>query len=523
MVMIMRKRVISLVLVLVMIAGICACAKPGANTDDNWFEDSAIINTEFTREKLAQSDTHYVLDYFEASERWAISFVEENYNGYSPFGIAADFMTGQNSVASIFKGVDAVFSTMSYWVQFESESEITGLLKDEAGLYGLHLQVVMRKAEDRVTLLGFVTNQTRQINRPVELAQFLNSVPGYENLQAAEPETEDGITAINLTEKMDGLRVINVIPAGNKLYVLGYDPGYRMAGKSENEVTWADGTLGVFSTESFALLYEYKLTIDFQKMRYFEADGEDLIFSPDTENGSYYRASKTGVTKLDSAPESTEGVYRLSDSAVIRQSDGSLLLEKDGQTTTLFAGIPFEVEKDNMTESVGYTFRYRLSDTAFVYSKYGYEWLIGSRIYDISTGTDTPIALPNAETALYPVAAGNGKVVLVPDFIENATSGGPYIYDVMTGETSTANWLMFYNDRSYPVFKLSGDTLAAFSVDDNGLAIRLCDLNTETVMNLFELHYQAAQPLAVYDTEDAFWFTTDAYSLSDTYLFFISK
>ena len=150
----------SVILILIFMFGLFGCTT--APADDNWFEESPIINTAYTREYLSQTQIYSTNDIFGAAENWAKEFVSENYKSNSPTGITVGFESGGNTVPSVFTGMDTVFSTMSYYVRFTAQTAPKGLAADANGQYGFHLQMVMKNdGENKLTLLGFVTNQTR--------------------------------------------------------------------------------------------------------------------------------------------------------------------------------------------------------------------------------------------------------------------------------------------------------------------------------------------------------------------------
>lgn len=226
------------------------------------------------------------------------------------------------------------------------------------------------------------------------------------------------------------------------------------------------------------------------------------------------------MTKLEKAPDSASGVYQLSDLTVIRESGFDLLLEKDGKSVPILTGVPYDEQNDNMGEASAYRFRFKVSDSSFVYIKYGYEWIIECGIYNVETGKTTLFSHPDADM-LIPVAAENGRVALIADTMEKHSSFGPFIYDSASGKTENLNWFgAEVNDIAAPIFGLFGDTLAAFSQENTGFTIRLCNLNDKTDLRTFGISdYEAAQPSAAFLTEDAYWLTTEAYSLSDLYVF----
>ena len=333
------------------------------------------------------------------------------------------------------------------------------------------------------------------------------------------PKAESPVEFVNLTELSGDLFAFDAIPVGKTLFVFGYYTNNPTRYDSSKVVMKA------FSIDDICLLYEY--TFPYKSLYYGSLTVENgglIIQFNDEEIYKYYRATEKSVEPLETTPDRASGIYRLSDTAVIKQTeDGGLALEKNGITTTLFTGVPFSDQTVNIDASCYYVFKYRLSDTSFLYMKYGYEWVDECGVYDIVTGKSAVLTHPNTDTLL-PRAADNGRVILIADTLDGYTSYGPYVYDSSNGEINDLAWFSYADDGNYPSFGLFGDTLAALSKENGGFAIRLCNLTGNHEPRIYQIaDYETAEPSAVYDTNDAIWFITRGYSSSDTYLFYISK
>ena len=213
----------------------------------DWFEDANIINTEFTRANLAQNLKTGSLG---AATDWAVLFVTQNYKAFSPKYIYADSLSSTSPDPSIFVGNETSFVLRTFCVNFETDGAPNGLTPEEDGSYNLNLQVVMKESKDhQLTLLGFVTNQKRDINRPSDLAEFLKAIPEFKNLEIAVPKPDAPLESINLTELTGGLHIIGVWPVGDALYIFGYDPDFRLIDGSLTALL-----LKAYSFESLSLL-----------------------------------------------------------------------------------------------------------------------------------------------------------------------------------------------------------------------------------------------------------------------------
>ena len=482
---------------------------------DNYFEDANIINAVFTREYLAENEITSTVDSkSDPARNWAVLFVTQNYKAFSPKNIYADSLSGSWPKPSIFVGNETSFVLQAFRVNFETTGVPDGLTPEEDGSYNINLQVVMKESKDhQLTLLGFVTNQTQDIKCPSDLAEFLKVLPEYENLEVAVPKPDAPLEAINLTEKTGGLLFIEVWPVGDALYVFGFDPDYRLADR--NNITLY---MKVFSSENLTLLYEKSFLAPRVATIACYMEDEGLIFT--TERGGeqpYYLATESGVQEIDYTPneEKADKLYRLSDTAAIRQSGVDLLLEKDGKTTPLLTGVP----GDNVHEFSSYSFRYRLNDTSFVYLKTGWEWVIESGIYHIETEKITVLTHENART-LVPIAVQNNKLILVAYYEMSYTSFGPYLYDLASGQITDLGWFDKTFRNYYTTFLQDENTLVAFSKTDTDLCVLLCDLDKETTPRRFSTpNYNLAEPTRIFKSGGYLWFCSEADSFSDAYLF----
>jgi len=475
------------------------------------FEDANIINTEFTRANLAQNPKTGSLG---AATDWAVLFVTQNYKAFSPKYIYVDSLSSTSPDPSIFVGNETSFVLRTFCVNFETDGAPNGLTPEEDGSYNLNLQVVMKESKDhQLTLLGFVTNQKRDINRSSDLAEFLKVIPEFKNLEIAVPKPDAPLESINLTELTGGLHIIGVWPVGDALYIFGYDPDFRLIDGSLTALL-----LKAYSFESLSLLYEKTFPLTNSSDTAFFIEDESLIFTPDRTGGQpYFRATKNGAKEIDYTPadEKADKLYRLSDTAVIRESGVDLLLEKDGKTIPLLTGVP----GDNAHEYSCYSFRYRIDDSSFVYLKMGWEWVIESGIYNIETGKITLLSHENAQT-LVPIAVQNGKIILSAYYDMSYTSLGPYLYDIASGQITDLGWFDKTFRNYYTTFLQDENTLAAFSKTDSALCVLLCDLTKETTPRRFEtFNYNLAEPTRIFKSGGYLWFCSQAEPFSDAYLF----
>ena len=476
------------------------------------FEDANIINTEYTRAYLAQNETTGSLG---AAADWAVLFVTRNYQAFSPKYIYAEPLSGVSPDPSVFVGNETSFVLRNFCVHFNTTGVPDGLTPEEDGSFDVYLQVVMKESDDhQLTLLGFVTSQTQDINRPSDLAEFLKVLPEYADLKVAVPEPDAPLESVNLTEMTGGLHIIGVWPVGDALYVFGFDPDYRFTDEKFTTIY-----LKAYSLETLTPLYEESFPSTHSNNVSCLIEDGILIFTPDnTDSQPYYRATADGVSEIDYVPEdeNSDQLYRLSDTAVIRQSGIDLLLEKDGETIPLLTGVPYD---DNSDVCTRYRFLCRVSDTAFAYIKMGWEFPIESGIYDIETGKTTLFTHKNANS-LVPIAVLSGRVVITPYWDSSYTSYGPYLFDLASGQLTDLGWFdqSFYQSSSK--FLCFDNIITSFSKTRFGMSVLLCDFSKSTTPQRFDsLNYNSAEPSTIFNTAGYLWFTSEADSFSDTYLF----
>jgi len=449
------------------------------------FEDANIINTVYTRKYLAENElTASVDSKSDPARNWTVLFVTQNYKAFSPKYIYSDSLSGSWPKSSIFVGNETSFVLQAFRINFETTGVPDGLTPEENGSYTINLQVVMKEnADHSLTLLGFVTNQTMDIKCPSDLAEFLKVLPEYENLEVAVPKPDAPLEAINLTDITGGLHILDVWPVGDALYVFGFDPDYRLVDGKFTTIY-----LKAYSLETLTLLYEESFPFTHTNNIDCLIENEGLIFTADKTNGQpYYRVTASGVTEIEFIPpeENSDKLYRLSDTATIRESGIDLLLEKDGKTVPILSGVPNDGYDGNIHELSRYRFRYRIDDTSFVYSKIGWEWVIESGIYNIETGKTTVLKHENADV-LVPVAVQNGKIILTAYYDSLYTSFGPHVYDISSEQITDLDWFDETFHNYYTKFLGVDNSVAAFAKTDTGLCVLLFDLSEETTPRRFD-------------------------------------
>lgn len=481
---------------------------------DRFEEDFIPLLTEFTRQYFAQNPLTGSLG---AATNWAILFVTQNYKAYSPKYIYADSLSSSSPDPSIFINNETAFVLSAFCVNFEADGTPDGLTPEEDGSYNINLQVVAKEDKDhRLTLLGFVTNQTRQINRPSDLAEFLKVLPEYANLKVAAPKPDAPLEAVNLTDKTGGLRILDIWPAGDALYVFGYDPDERLIDGKH-----ATLYLKAYSAGNLSLLYERSFPSSRVTAPACFAEAEGLIFTSEREGGQpYYLATESGIKEVDYTPadEKADKIFRLSDTAVIIQSGIDLLLEKDGAAVPILKGVPNDGYDGNIDEISRYLFRYRIDDSSFVYAKIGWEWVSESGIYNIETGKTTIFTHKNAHT-LVPISVQSGNILLVPYRDSVYTSFGPYLYDLASGQMTDLGWFdeTFYQSSSS--FLYFNDTITSFSKTPFGISVLLCDLTRETTPRRFDVFDEnSAEPTKVINAGGYLWYCFETAWFSDAYL-----
>ncbi|HPS34538.1 MAG TPA: hypothetical protein PK854_04660 [Oscillospiraceae bacterium] len=536
------KRIVSWVLAMAVLAGLGGCGKipqsiPESSTVSaviseasssvetnstveyvplDRFEDDIILNTVYTRMYLAENEiTSSVDSKSDPVKNWAALFITQNYQSFSPKYIYTDSLSGSRPKPSIFVGNETSFVLQTFRVTFETTGVPDGLTPNEDGTFSINLQVVMKEnADHSLTLLGFVTNQTRDIKCPFDLAEFLKVLPEYENLEVAVPEPVAPLEAINLTDITGGLLFIEAWPVGDAVYILGYNPDFRLA-DGKNITLY----MKVYSAENLTLLYEKSFPAPRVATLACYVEDEGLIFTPERGGGQpYYLATENGVKEIDYTPadERADKLYRLSDTAVILQTGVDLLLEKDGKTVTLLKGVPYD---DNSHVCSRYRFLQRVSDTTFTYIKMGWEFPIETGIYDIETGKTTLFTHNNAN-CLVPIAVQSESVVITPYWDSSYTSYGPYLYDLASGQLVDLGWFdkTFYPGSSK--FLCFDNKIASFSKTRFGMSVLFCDFTFETTPRRFDsLNYNTAEPTRIISTGGYLWFCSEADSFSDTYLF----
>ncbi|HOP10774.1 MAG TPA: hypothetical protein PK629_04725 [Oscillospiraceae bacterium] len=524
--MIKRKKVVSLVLALALFAGLFGCAGQAQSNEVesavsegssmissestssveyvplDRFEDANIINIVYTRKYLKENEMIINHDAAYASNEWSLMFIKDNYKNYSPYNISCEYKALESYSPYDYNNCDAEFTLFVYYIEFHTKTALKELSPDESGGYSFYLQVVMKKIDFyKQSLLGFVTSQTRQIDNARDLAEFLKKISGYECLELKRPvipETLPENIEIIYSADFTNLHITDKFIVKDTIYFFGMEPCYWLTGKT-------DLILQTFSLPDFRFLYEYHFS--FYDDRINSMDDEGIIIKRKNEQGNiYFHATETGVSQLPPTPDSEKDLYRLSETAAIRENDdGDLLLEQNGKTVILFDGTPYT--ENASSDICTYYFYYRVNDSAFIYMSYGYEWWINCGIYDIATRTNTVFSHENAAD-IWPIAVGNNKVILAADAYEWYTSYGPYVYDAVTGEISDLNWFSKKFEEDYePVIDLFGDKLIAFSEENSEYVIRVCDLSTDTKPTVYRFSRErVGLPLGIYQTEDSLWF-----------------
>ncbi|HNX13725.1 MAG TPA: hypothetical protein PK854_04680 [Oscillospiraceae bacterium] len=564
--MIKGKTVITWVLAVAVLAGLGGCGKSaqidsaesivsGLSTSDRsaasaasrpseqetgWFGEGPLINVAYTRASLSENPVTSYDDYYSTIKDWINLYIIGNYNAfsslfnpsYSEICYTLETMTGEKEH----------FSTLICETDFKSNMAPAGL-KLYDGRYQIKFQMVVKTSEiyneGPFTLIGFVTNQDRQIVEARELYDFIKGVPRYQDTDFIAPEPMKLIQLASLgydfTEKRvddgSGLSVVNLraLTEGLKVDDFSFFPGDLLAILAVNPEVQNEKVLMVYKADDLRLLY--RKAFSYPSGEYpvgghveFDYINGTLVLEQKLgeENYKYFILTEGGISEI-SKPLTR---YRLSDTATIVDEKNCLYLEQNGVRKLLLEGI---YEEDS-TDWENYNFFCRISDTRFIYEKYGYEWYDECGIYDIETGKKTVFTHVNAPL-LNIVSYKDGKAVLVADEWSDYDSYGPYLYNESTRELTDLDLLDIIPDESAirPRFCLFGNTLAVFIEDNPFTTFSLYDVSSRLeIMNLNLFYARGyAQNYSHYSnglnaTKNYIWFNSDSEFPSD-YLLRIPK
>ncbi|HRY21523.1 MAG TPA: hypothetical protein P5198_08430, partial [Flexilinea sp.] len=412
--------------------------------ESGWFGEGSIINTVYTRMSLSENPVTSSYGYSSTILDWIDLFIIGNYNSFSSRWTTT--FSEQFFTLNTITGEKEYFTTLNCVTEFKSDIEPVGLEYDD-GSYEISFQMVIKTSEiyykGPFTLIGFVTNQERQIIEPLELYDFIKDVPRYKDTDFIVPEPMKFVKLDSLgydftetiVDEATGLSVVNLhsLTGGLKVDDFTFFPGDLLAVLAVDPEVQNEKVLMVFNADDLQLLYQK--TFSYPSGTYpagghaefYKINGTLVLEQKlGNENYKYFIPEKTGVSEI---PKPTER-YRLSDSAFIVEEKNCLYLEQNGKQKLLLEGID-----EDSVDSEGYRFIHRISDTRFIYELMGYEWLVECGIYDIETGEKTVFTHENAP--LLDIEAYNdGKAILVADTWcgPEYESYGPYLYDELSGE-----------------------------------------------------------------------------------------
>lgn len=386
-----RKRVVAWVLALAVLAGLGGCAKPAEKEDGNWFEDSVIVNTALTRKALSENPVVSTDEYYSTILDWVDLYIRGNYNA-STWGTT---FSEKHYTLKMVSGEKSFFTIIFCETNFQSDVTPEGF-ESANGSYQLRIQMVIKTGknyyEGPFTLIGFVTNQERQIIEPRELYDFIKGVPDYKDTDFIVPEPMKLIQLAALgydftDTKMDdesGLSVVNLrsLTGGLEVDDFTFLPGDLLAILTVNPEVQNEKVLMVFKAEELRLLYQKTFSYpagDYPAgghVEFYNINGTLVLEQKlGDEIYKYFIPTMSGVLET---PE-PKRTYRLSDTAFIVDEKNCLYLEQNGVRKLLLEGI---YEEDS-TDWENYNFFCRINDTRFIYEVYGYEWYVECGIFDV--------------------------------------------------------------------------------------------------------------------------------------------
>ncbi|HPG20834.1 MAG TPA: hypothetical protein PLG58_09600, partial [Flexilinea sp.] len=367
--MIKKRKVVSLVLALVLFAGLFGCAgqtqssevesaisseiTSGESTSSvayvplDRFEDANIINAVLTRTYLSENPQTVSGKFVDAAKEWTRLFIKENYHL-----IIGDisFYNATNYTLETESGSKVYFKTGDCLAELDSDSALEGLEK-RYGKYLLSLQIVAKRTQgddyDSFALVGFVTNRDNSIFDTYDLIEFLAGSPSFRDTGIITPEPSKTVGLDSLgydfiettVDDASGLSVINLRSLNGDLEVddFAFFPGDLLAILAVNPGVEKEKVLMVFTAEELRFLYQQTFSApkDDSVLFHYVNGILVLIQEFDEENYKYFLPTETCVSEIPEPPAR----YRLSDTAFIIEEKFNLYLEQNGVRELIFEGV----------------------------------------------------------------------------------------------------------------------------------------------------------------------------------------
>jgi len=501
--------------------------------ETGWFGEGPIKNVAYTRASLSEYPVVSNDFYHPTIIDWIELYVKGNYNSSAyDTAYSEKFYTLETT-----SGEKEYFATIFCETNFQSDVVPEGFEIAKSS-YQLRFQMVIKTGKnyykEPYTLIGFVTNQERQIIEPRELYDFIKGVPRYKDTEFIVPEPfivlELDSLGYDFTEtKVDdasGLSVVNLrsLTGGLKVDDFEFFPGDLLAVLAVNPEVQNEKVLMVFNSDDLRLLYKKAFSVSEDGYVSFSYETLALVQKLDDKNSKYFIPTRTGISEISNPL----GRYRLSDTSNIVKENENLYLEQNGERKLLLKGV--SIEEDSDCED--FRFFCRISDTRFIYELMGYEWLVECGIYDIATGEKTVLTHKNAPLLNIETYA-DGKAILVADTWcgPEYESYGPYVYDELTRELIDLDLLNIKPSETMaePRLRIFGNTLVLFTEDQHFSTFCLYDLSSRlytlqfNILNAKEsMREHSNYYSGLYTTENYIWFNS-THELPQDYLLRIPK